>query len=1323
MSEGERLFLVVDPEAGTTRALESALQECGARVTVRDSADQALEVLCSEPTELVIASTQLGDGDGFRLCSLMRGQADFDPTPLVFISDDRSKSRRLEGFQAGAADYLSKPFFFAELQMRISALLAREVRVASDATWSVTEGTLAERSLVEILADVEQQDATGTLSIAREGRQAVVHFHDGQIVGAVSGTLEDKEALLGLVAWPAGEYVLRTVEGEGGRELEPGEVVLVSIRPLEVWNEVIDGLPQLRGVYETRGEQAPEVPGFDLEDVAGIFELFGGGRTLGEVISASAPDLVVTLRIVDELLDGGWVERIDEPGEVPGPGVGEPKPDFARWIDPAGWSAGVVLEGEAEAGPFRIIPEPVEREDASRAAGAESPEPEDRREESTGGSGASRGDPDEATADERERESETAPAGEPPDEQREARASASHEDPPGAGGEQDDLPESLEGEQPREPGLFENEESIGPDPKLEFENEAVSVLKSDSEPEIVVDEEARAAEGREAAGEEPEETGGDRQTSDAGSATESEETPTSLDFESSPVLAEDSEPDQTLESDSGPELVSDSETGDEEHARGLASESSPELASETDSDGERSDRGLAAGSSPRRKADPETVDAGDGETDLEQPEGAQPRLEAASDAEVVGESGEEPGEETLDLAHEERDEVEAEERDAESTQPGMRAEGASREESEADSQAGPQLHERHEPGTIEHVTLRLRKSGTGAVQTFYTERHETPPSERIAPNLPISEVEEFDEERAGNPEAAESTEAAPPVDEIPDEEALGPRAETPVLGVEAATSDPPEDVSLESGEQGEDEAGEGEVVAGAGAAEPEAEGLEESTDVELAAEQAQSEASIEQVSPEASGEVEDEEPVEETVGDETSVEGNGERGAAEVLGDAPDVEGMEWERALQEPEGDLGDNEAEGEAASAPDSDALDGEEQLAADSEPGEAPVAEADRNPPDREVTDATPDEPTVEPTDDEADAGGSREDTALEAAPNDEPKSDEGDQEVDEASLNPDERIPPDEVLPEEIPTEDLPRTPAPDPEDILKSPDEADEEDSNGLLWLAAALVLVVGLGVLAYYSADRGAEESAEKAVASAEEEAPKESEPGPSSGEESAVPSDEPVEPEGSAALDEPGPDQVQIVDETRRSGRQIGEGVSDAATVLASASGGGTDSEPAADDEDGAEATEQEPEEGEEVASAETSGSDDEGETGSSGAEPEDEAADEPEETETASAEASEDSADEGEDDAQADVITGIADAIERQEYAGAEQKLEELPGRFQQDAKVRDLYLDLAAGYQTEVRDLEAAKRVYNEYLELFPDGKYASEVRSILARLDGE
>lgn len=374
MSEGERLILIVEPDANPRQALEEALTDGGDRVIVRESADEAIEVLCSEPIDLVIASTILGDGDGFRLCGAMREQADFDAIPLLFTSDDHSKSKRLEGLQCGAADYLSRPFFFRELQFRIESLLDREFRLVSESSWDVEEGDLADRSVVDLLGEVEDQQLTGTLNIARDGRQAVVHFECGEIVGAVSGTLKGKEALLGLVAWPSGEYVFRTVGDELDIEHDPKNLVLVSIEPLEPWNKLADRLPELKRVLEPTEEEPPDVQGFDDADVESIYALFDGDRSVGEIISESPTDLVVTLRIFDELVRLDCLQDADDAADITGPGIGEPKPGLAKWIDRVGWSAAVVEESNDDSG-LVIIPKSAREEEESSEEDSEGEEP------------------------------------------------------------------------------------------------------------------------------------------------------------------------------------------------------------------------------------------------------------------------------------------------------------------------------------------------------------------------------------------------------------------------------------------------------------------------------------------------------------------------------------------------------------------------------------------------------------------------------------------------------------------------------------------------------------------------------------------------------------------------------------------------------------------------------------------------------------------------------------------------------------------------------------------------------------------------------------
>jgi DNA-binding response OmpR family regulator len=1108
VSEDERLFLVVDPDARAHRALESALTDCGGRVMVRESADQALEALCSEPVELVIASTTLADGDGFRLCSMMRGEADFDAIPLIFISDDSSKSRRLEGFQAGAADYLSEPFFFAELQMRIEALLGRNVRLDSDVTWTVDEGSLADRSLVDILTEVEQNNQTGTLSVARDGRQAVVHFEGGKITGAVSGTLEDKEALLGLVAWPAGEFVLRTVDGADAGSPDPDEVVLVGMRPLEAWNEVVDGLPELRRVLERDAELVPEVAGFDGEDVAGVYDLFDDDRTLGEVISESSPDLVVTLRIVDHLVDDGWLGEANPEAEVSGPGIGEPKPDLARWIDPAGWSAAVV-DGTSEQ--FRIVPP---REASSDSAADSETEPD----ESAGG------------ADERSSDGELRDDGDRQDDietsaqKLERIAEASDVEVEG----DDDADESSNSDDSDESEAEQLASGFDSEPD---EEEISSVLKTDSEPELTTDSQPMV-DSESADGDEPE-SADDKSSSDTeASDTDGEQEEATFDADSSDgaTSASDGEAEETVSEDGETPVQEDGETP--------VQEDDPQETLDLDS-----------------VPEPEDVQP----TGSEQEEAEALAAEAPADSESPpDESGDEDGTDGASAPTPDIDPVTL----LDEADPG-------RDESDRDEEqdrAGPQLHDRHDPGTIERVELSLDRRGHGATQTDYAERDEEPPSARVEPKVPDSETEQVSEQPA-EADGQDELETIEIEEEVEGEDRLGPNEETPVTGLDAA-------------------------------------------------------------SPE---------------------------------------EGAEY----------------------------------------------------------------------TARDTDSSGDEARTAGE------------------------------EAAPEEISTDELPRA----TRGTVGGGDSGSSAESSSLL--IPGLVLVVLVGAVGYMvsddlsSSDGGGTETANAETGASGGDSPVEDDESSESGsadEEGAKPTDETeTMAQGAAAgMEEgdPGGPSLQIVEETRRQGRDIAGGVSETASGLPTgelaaagktgsettddngAAGEGS-SETAGDDaaeskpeessdesegstdttpeKDGSEPSDDEPGE---VATAETSGEEQE-------TDPDESASDEETSGVAETSNESDDSAGDDRPDEDSEStessdtqnIDAIAGLIDRQKYTTAEQKLETLPAGLQEDAKVRDLYLDLAAGYQTEAGDVAAAKRVYQEYLELFPDGKYASDVRSILSRLEGE
>jgi len=135
-----RVILVVDDEPQIRRAVRNALANDDTRVEEADTAKAGLDVAASERPDLVVLDLGLPDRPGIDLCRDIRAWSD---APILVLSarhEDEDKAALLD---AGADDYLTKPFSTIELQARIRALLRRSARAtAADGQTSITSGTL-----------------------------------------------------------------------------------------------------------------------------------------------------------------------------------------------------------------------------------------------------------------------------------------------------------------------------------------------------------------------------------------------------------------------------------------------------------------------------------------------------------------------------------------------------------------------------------------------------------------------------------------------------------------------------------------------------------------------------------------------------------------------------------------------------------------------------------------------------------------------------------------------------------------------------------------------------------------------------------------------------------------------------------------------------------------------------------------------------------------------------------------------------------------------------------------------------------------------------
>src|SRR5436305_345952 len=116
-------ILVVDDDRSVRDALRRALTLGGYEVDVVEDGRQALTRLSISSPDAVVLDIGLPEVDGLEVCRRVRDAG--DRTPILMLTARDAVSDRIDGLDAGADDYLVKPFDLGELKARIRALLRR----------------------------------------------------------------------------------------------------------------------------------------------------------------------------------------------------------------------------------------------------------------------------------------------------------------------------------------------------------------------------------------------------------------------------------------------------------------------------------------------------------------------------------------------------------------------------------------------------------------------------------------------------------------------------------------------------------------------------------------------------------------------------------------------------------------------------------------------------------------------------------------------------------------------------------------------------------------------------------------------------------------------------------------------------------------------------------------------------------------------------------------------------------------------------------------------------------------------------------------------
>ncbi len=121
-------ILVVDDEPQITRVLRTTLTAKGYEIRVANDGEMALEIMKDWLPNLVITDLMMPNMDGVQLCKRIRAMSQI---PIIVLSVRGHERSKIEALDAGADDYMTKPFGMGELQARVRAALRRSPKPAA----------------------------------------------------------------------------------------------------------------------------------------------------------------------------------------------------------------------------------------------------------------------------------------------------------------------------------------------------------------------------------------------------------------------------------------------------------------------------------------------------------------------------------------------------------------------------------------------------------------------------------------------------------------------------------------------------------------------------------------------------------------------------------------------------------------------------------------------------------------------------------------------------------------------------------------------------------------------------------------------------------------------------------------------------------------------------------------------------------------------------------------------------------------------------------------------------------------------------------------
>jgi len=205
--------IIIDTNPEELEHLSVLLKKNGIFPYPLKDTEKVIAILDSSPVCLIVSEVNTKPLDGFSICDLVKTNDKYRNINFVFLSEKNDSATVSKGFDAGADDFITKPYnpsiLIAKIQNFIKHSLRKtEEKARTASTKKGITGNLAEIHVTDLIQMLSVGGKTGALKLFKKDENGEVFFNQGQVINARYKHVEGVEAFNLLVRWGHGLFIL-----------------------------------------------------------------------------------------------------------------------------------------------------------------------------------------------------------------------------------------------------------------------------------------------------------------------------------------------------------------------------------------------------------------------------------------------------------------------------------------------------------------------------------------------------------------------------------------------------------------------------------------------------------------------------------------------------------------------------------------------------------------------------------------------------------------------------------------------------------------------------------------------------------------------------------------------------------------------------------------------------------------------------------------------------------------------------------------------------------------------------------------------------------